>query len=94
MEDHAQVKGPEHVSDRASLPHDRHRQERDDTWSTLEIPVDLADALALPGGDATPSPMFDDVGFSRYDPKGPVITALPGNLFQEAVLVQAIETTR
>lgn len=46
--------------------------------------VDLADALALPGGDATPSPMFDDVGFSRYDPKGPVITALPGNLFQDS----------
>jgi adenosylcobinamide kinase/adenosylcobinamide-phosphate guanylyltransferase len=28
---------------------DRHRQERDDTWQTLEIPVDLAKAVASHG---------------------------------------------
>ncbi len=28
---------------------DRHRQERSDTWNTLEIPVDLADAITAHG---------------------------------------------
>jgi adenosylcobinamide kinase/adenosylcobinamide-phosphate guanylyltransferase len=26
---------------------DRHRRERDDTWTTLEVPVDLAEAIAV-----------------------------------------------
>ena len=35
--------------------------------------VDLADALGLPGDDATPSPMFDNIAFAKFALDGPVI---------------------
>lgn len=43
--------------------------------------VDLADDLGLPGNDATPSPLFDNVVVGKYDPAGPVILGREQDLF-------------
>lgn len=44
--------------------------------------IDLAETFALIGNDATPSPMFDNVSFWRYDRGGPAFTTRNIDLFQ------------
>ena len=46
--------------------------------------VDLAQALGLPGGDATPSPLFDNLAFAKYQIDGPAIRIADGDVFQSA----------
>ena len=38
--------------------------------------IDLSDVFSLPGGDATPAPLFDNVAFARYRVGGPAITSI------------------
>lgn len=46
--------------------------------------IDLAATLGLPGQDATPSPMFDNLSFSRCGQTGPAICLADLDLFQDA----------
>ncbi len=46
--------------------------------------VDLASVFGLPGGDATPSPMYDDVSVWKYSSDGPAFTARNIDLFQDS----------
>jgi hypothetical protein len=46
--------------------------------------VDLSTELGLPGDDATPSPVFDNVALCKYAVPGPVIIYRREDLFQDA----------
>lgn len=46
--------------------------------------IDLADALGLPGDDATPSPSFDNIGFAKYPIDGPAIRIADAERFHSA----------
>ncbi len=46
--------------------------------------IDLARALGLPGEDATPAPIFDNIWFAKYPRVGPAIAVQAADLFQDA----------
>jgi len=46
--------------------------------------MDLADVFGLPGNDATPSPMFDNVSVWKYSSEGPAFTTRNIDLFQDS----------
>ncbi len=45
---------------------------------------DLAQYFSLPGGDATPSPLFDNVSFWKYEGTGPQFSSNEVDLFQDS----------
>jgi len=46
--------------------------------------IDLAQVFSLPGGDATPAPIYDNISFGRYRVAGPAINSLRIDRFQDS----------
>lgn len=46
--------------------------------------IDLSDVFGLPGGDATPGPLFDNIALARYNVGGPAIVSQRVSRFQDS----------